>query len=214
MRLLMYYFFILSCLLISSLAFAKDEVKAEHAMVLFNQGSSVFVANLPTHTLPHNVQIVYKVDVADLPFLELVRDAELVTIKSKPFNIQRLIRGEEIKITADIYLGHYAHGGELVYADRVIELSKQLYGRELNDLSAASDWQEYDMITLQNNERIYIHKIQQAPSYNHLIFVDLHGACLQKFRTSSLVPELSELNRKFINCGTFKPLYYDTENLE
>jgi hypothetical protein len=93
-------------------------------------------------------------------------------------------------------------------------MSKQLYARELSELAVSSQWQEYDLITLKENERIYIHKISQAPSYNHLIFVDLTNACLQKFRTSKRVPIENELTYKFVNCGTLKPLYFDSEDLQ
>ena len=82
-------------------------------------------------------------------------------------------------------------------SDKLIELSEQLFTRELTDLSPASKWQQYDMVTLKNNERIYIHQITQPPSYHHIMFVNLNGACLQKFRTSTEVPSAGELNYKF-----------------
>ena len=208
----------------STYAFSEEEVKelppinpaynAEHAMALVNQGSRIFAVNLPTYKQPHDVQVVYKIDNPDVAFLNVVRGAELVTIKPKPFNIQRLMRGEEITITADVYNGDYRRDGTLVYENRTIEMSKQLYARELSELAVSSQWQEYDLITLKENERIYIHKISQAPSYNHLIFFDLANACLQKFRTSKRVPKESELTYKFVNCGTLKPLYFDSEDLQ
>lgn len=208
----------------STYTFSEEEVKelppinpaynAEHAMALVNQGSRIFAVNLPTYKQPHDVQVVYKIDNPDVAFLNVVRGAELVTIKPKPFNIQRLMRGEEITITADVYNGDYRRDGTLVYENRTIEMSKQLYARELSELAVSSQWQEYDLITLKENERIYIHKISQAPSYNHLIFVDLANACLQKFRTSKRVPKESELTYKFVNCGTLKPLYFDSEDLQ
>ena len=216
--------FTLLLITISSFTLAEEEkvelppvdpaYNAEHAMVLINQNSSVFAVNLPGYELPHDVQVVYKVDVSDVPFLDLVRDAELITIKPQPFNIQRLIRGEEVTIIADVYDGDYRQGGNKLYTNKSIVLSKQLYARELTDLSEPSQWQEYDMITLNNDGRIYIHKITKAPSFNHLIFVDLKNACLQKIRTSKLVPPDGELNYKFVNCGTFKPLYYNADDFK
>ena len=209
---------------LTTAAYCEEEVKelppinpaynAEHAMALVNQGSRIFAVSLPTYKQPHDVQIVYKIDNPDVAFLNVVRGADLITIKPKPFNIQRLMRGEEITITADVYNGDYRRDGTLVYEDRTIEMSKLLYARELDDLAESSQWQEYDLITLKENERIYIHKISQAPSFNHLIFVDLANACLQKFRTSKRVPKANELTYKFINCGTLKPLYFDSEDLQ
>lgn len=188
--------------------------KAEHAMVLMNRGSRIYAANLPTYTTPHDLQIVYQIDNPDVAFLNLVRDADLITIKPKPFNIEHLMRGDEITVTADVYEGHYKHGGSLVYSDRAIVFSKPLYARKLADLTEPTKWQEYDMITLKGTERIYVHKIQNKPSFNHLIFVDLTGACMQKFKTSKVVPPANELIYKFVNCGTLKQLYYDTSGLE
>lgn len=183
-------------------------------MVLVNQGSRIFAVNLPTYKLPHDVQVVYQIENPDVAFLNVVRGAELVTIKPKPFNIQRLMRGEELTITADVYEGDYRNGGSLIYENRTIVFNKLLYARELNELSPASKWQQYAMITLNENERIYIHQITKAPSYNHLIYVDLTSACLQKFSTTQLVPSVGELTYKFVNCGTLKPLYFDSESYQ
>ncbi|AZN32001.1 hypothetical protein [Pseudoalteromonas sp. Xi13] len=209
---------------ISGYAFAEEEAaelpplnpkyKAEHAIALVNKGSGIYAFNLPSYKLPHDVQVVYRIKNPDVAFLDVVRNAELITLKPKPFNIQRLMRGEEITITADVYKGNYKKAGSLIYTNRTIEMSKQLYARQLKDLAKASQWQEYDMIDLGSTERIYIHKISQAPSFSHLIFVDLVNACMQKFRTSTLLPSQNELTYKFINCGTLKPLFYEAESLK
>lgn len=185
---------------------------AEHPMALVNQGSSIIAINLPSYNSPDDVQVVYKIGNPDVALLNFVRNAELITVKPQAFNIQHLMRGEEITIITDIYEGDYQQGGSLIYSKKELELSKQLYARDLKDLSESSQWQDYDMINLGGSERIYIHKIQQAPSYNHLIFVDLVNACMQKLRTSKRVPAENELTYKFINCGTLKPLYYNADD--
>ena len=188
--------------------------KAKHPMVLVNKGSSIIAMNLPTYNSPHDVQVVYKIGNPDVAFLGFVRNAELITVKPQAFNIQHLMRGEEITIIADIFEGDYQQGGSLIYSQKELVLGKQLYARELKGLSESSQWQDYDIINLGGTERIYIHKIQQAPSYNHLIFVDLVNACMQKFRTSKRVPPVNELTYKFVNCGTLKPLYYNADDFK
>lgn len=209
---------------ISGYAFAKEEAvelpplnpkyNAEHAMALVNKGSGIYALNLPSYKLPHDVQVVYRIKNPNVAFLEFVRNAEFITLKPQPFNIQRLMRGEEITITADVFEGDYRKDGSLIYSNIAIEMSKQLYARQLKDLTEPTQWQEYDMIDLGSTERIYIHKIEQAPSYNHLIFVDLVNACMQKFRSFKLIPTQNELTYKFINCGTLKPLFYDAESFK
>ncbi|MBQ4836253.1 hypothetical protein [Pseudoalteromonas luteoviolacea] len=207
---------------ISFLATAEKEKKelpplnpayqGEHGMVLMNRGSKIYATNFASYKLPSDIQIVYKIDNPDVAFLNLVRDSDFITIKPKPFNLQRLERGEEVSIVADVYEGHYKRDGFKVYSDRTIVFSKKLYARKLKDLSAASQWQEYASIELNKTERIFVHKITKTPSFNHLIFVDLTNACMQKFRTSKRVPKLSELVYKFVNCGTLKQLYFETED--
>ena len=185
-----------------------------HPMALVNKGSNIFAVNMSGYRSPHDLQIIYQIKNPDVAFLNLVKDAELVTIKPQAFNIQRLLRGEEVTLTADVYMGHFDRGGSLFYASRTIEFTDKLYSREFKALEDSTQWQEYDYIDIKSNERIYIHRIQKAPSFSHLIYVDMIGACLQKFRTSKRVPKESELTHKFVNCGTLKPLYYESEDFQ
>jgi len=216
------FIFIIVLVLNISGAFAKEEVEelppldpayvGVHGMVLASQSSSIYASHLPLYHKPHNVQLVYKIDNKDVSLLQLVRDAELVTIKPQPFNLQRLMRGEKLTVMADVYMGHFERDGMLVYKSLPIVLDKLLYVRDFSDLKESSNKQEYDVIKLRKNKRIYIHRIQQAPSYDHLIHIDLEAGCMNKFTTSSAVPKASELLYKYVNCGTMKPLYYEAED--
>ncbi len=210
--------FVFICSLVSVFSSAEDlppldpAYLGEHGMVLVSHSSSIYASHLPLYHAPHNVQLIYKIDTKALPLLQLVRDAELVTIKPKPFNLQRLMRGEQMTIIADVYSGHFERDGILVYENMPLNFAKQLYVRELTEPKPSSNQQEYDMIELKGNNRIYVHRIQQAPSYDHLIHIDLEAGCLTQFKTSSAVPKSTELQYKFLNCGTMKPLYYETQD--
>ncbi len=210
--------------LLSQVSFAKDEVKelpplepaymGVHGMVLVTQGSSIYASHLPLYKKPHNVQLLYKLDNNDLAVLQTVRDSQLITIKPKPFNLQRLMRGEKMVIQADLYAGHFERGGMLVYENILLSFDKQLYVRTFDDIKPSSTKQEYDVVSLRQNYKIYIHRIQQAPSFDHLLGVDLESSCLGRFSTSSPVPKETELQYKFLNCGTMKPLYFETEDFQ
>lgn len=188
--------------------------KAEHTMMLVSHDEDIFAMNSPHYNAPYDIQVVYKIETPDTAFLTLVRDTPLVTLKPQAFNIQRLLRGETLTITADVFDGDYKKEGRLVYTNRKIVLAEQLYARKLVNLSKSSKLQQYDMITLERTDRLFIHKIQQAPSYNHLIFVDLMNACLDNFHTSAAVPPIDEITYKFINCGTLKQLYFNKEDFK
>ena len=143
--------------LFSQVSFAEDEVKklppldpdymGVHGMVLVNQGSSIYASHLPLYKKPHNVQLLYKLDNNDLAVLQTVRDSEFITIKPKPFNLQRLMRGEKMVIQADLYAGHFERGGMLVYENIELSFDKQLYVRTFEDIKPSSKRQEYDVVS-------------------------------------------------------------------
>ena len=147
--------------LLSQVSIAEDEVKklppldpgymGVHGMVLVNQGSSIYASHLPLYKKPHNVQLLYKLDNNDLSVLQTVRDGQLITIKPKPFNLQRLMRGEKMDIQADLYAGHFERGGMLVYENLPLSFDKQLYVRTFDDIKPSSTKQEYDVVSLKNN---------------------------------------------------------------
>jgi len=125
-----------------------------------------------------------------------------------------LMRGEKMVIMADLYSGHLDRDGMLVYENIPITFAKKLYVRELDDIKESSNQHEYDVVSLKKNYKIYIHKIQKAPSFAHLLNIDLEAGCLTRVRTSSAVPKETELLYKFLNCGTMKPLYFETKDYE
>ncbi|MFT5635678.1 MAG: hypothetical protein ACI89T_001132 [Cognaticolwellia sp.] len=102
----------------------------------------------------------------------------------------------------------------LVYENMTLNFAELLYFRKLGEINPSSNQQEYDVLSYSNTNNIYIHRLQQPPSYDHLIHIDVNAGCLTKFNTSSPVPKRSELQYKFFNCGTMKPLYYETQNFE
>ncbi|MEW6989541.1 hypothetical protein AADZ91_02535 [Colwelliaceae bacterium 6441] len=183
-----------------------------YGMVLFNKSSNIYASHLPSYDKPHNIQLIYKIENKDLALLQTVRDGRMITVKPKPFNIQRLMRGEKMVINADVYSGHYNNDGMLVYENVPLTFAKQLYVREMVDLKDPEQLQEYDVIHLRNNDKIYVHRIQKPPSFEHILHIDVEAGCLGRFKTSSAVPKETELLYKFINCGTMTPLYYNSED--
>lgn len=181
-----------------------------HPMALMNHSSRIFATLMPTYKKPHNVQLLYKLDVKDVALVQLVRDNSLITIKPKAFNLQRLMRGEKLAVEADVYLGHFDRDGMLVYEGMTINFAKKLYVRKLDDLTPSSNEQVYDVVENKGSNKIFIHRLQEKPTYDHIIHIDVDAGCLTKFRTSSVVPKRTELQYKFLNCGTMKPMYYET----
>lgn len=209
-------------LLVSMQVFAKKDTKelppldpkfmGIHPMILVNNGSDILASYLPSYQAPKNHQLVYKLKVKDVALVQLVRDNDLITIEPKPFNLQRLMRGESISIQANVYLGHYRRDGMLTYKNMELNFDRKLYWRTLTELAPSSKTREYDAVDLGKNHKLLIHKIQKAPSFDHLLIIDEVAGCLLKFNTKSAIPQESELHYKFFHCGTIKPLYYETED--
>lgn len=213
----------LSFFFVSLVSVAEDEqqpppldpaYEGVHGMALVSHASKIYASHLPMYKKPHDVQLLYKLDVKDVALVALVRDADFVTIKPEPFNLQRLMRGEKAAITADVYLGHFEREGTVVYEAITLNFDKQLYVRELTDIEDSGRIQTYDVVELGKTSHIFVHQIQKAPSYDHLIHIELESSCINKFATRSAVPSENEVHMKFLNCGTMKPLYYETQDFE
>lgn len=187
-----------------------------HGLVLMNGGYTLYTSNIPTYNKPSNVQLVYKMESKNPALTYLVRDADLVTIKTKPFNLQRLMRGQEVTVKADVYMGHFDHGGVLTFNDMEIVFKKLLYSRELSKgaLEPSSQSHTYDTVDLNGKGKILIHQVQLPPSYDHLILVYQDVNCVTQITASSAVPAQHELLNRLSICGSMKPLYYSTDNFK
>lgn len=185
-----------------------------HGMKLLNKGSSVFASYMFKDEEPYNVQILYRLSITNIALLRLIKDAEFVTIKTKEFNLERLIRGDEVEVTADVYMGHYKQGGIKTYSDLKIMFKKQLLVNVIDEPKKSNKRQEYHVISLPNKERILVHKIQTPPTYEHLIYLSDNVNCITDFTASSAVPSQNEIHYKLTYCGSLKPLYYNSVDFQ
>jgi hypothetical protein len=185
-----------------------------HGMVLLNHNSTILASHLPMYKSPHNIQLVYKLEVKDIALVQLIRDADLVTIKPDPFNIQRLLRGEEFSVKADVYMGHFERDGLLTYENVDITFETLIYSRILDEIKPSNTRQEYAVVELRSKTRLLIHNIQTAPSYDHLLLLTDDTSCIVNFNTSKAVPTENEIYYKLTYCGSIKPLYFETEDFK
>ncbi|WP_026377346.1 hypothetical protein [Aestuariibacter salexigens] len=181
-----------------------------HGMVLFGNGSTLYASLMPDYEQPHDAQIIYRVFSDSVALNVLVRDADLVTIRPDVFNLERLMRAQSFEHNVDVYMGNYQRDGMLTYEDMALRFDQQVYFRKLENLEKSSKQITYDVVPIKNNARLAVHRIQQAPSFDHivLLFQDLN--CLTSFNASSAVPRESELLAKLSFCGPMKPVYYDS----
>lgn len=211
-------------ILLSGSAFAEEEPKApppmdpeynaEHGFALVNANYNIYAYLLSDYRKPRNYQLLYKLKV-DQPITLFVRDSDKATLKTKAFNLEHLIRGqEEFEIEATVYTGHFDKGGFPTYQNVNIVFQEQTYVRKLTDLDSSNRTQVYDSILLKKKERMLVHQIQLPPSYDHLILFYDNLNCVTQIRTSSAVPPEGEILGKLTFCGPMKPLYFETESFQ
>ncbi len=183
-----------------------------HGMLVFNQGSSLFASHFALYRKPHNAQIIYKLEAKDPSLVFLVRDADMVTIKPQKFNLQRLIRGEELTIKADVYIGHFERGGSKTYEQVELTFTKQVYVRMLEDLGSPVSKQTYEKVDIGKGALLLVHQIQGEPSYDHLIILYQNIGCITDVDTGEAVPNETRLINRLSFCGSMKPVYYETQD--
>ncbi|BDX06912.1 hypothetical protein [Planctobacterium marinum] len=215
---------LLLLLLVSFIAGAQDKkdvpppldpaYMGSHDMVLVSMGTTLFAYPMPGYEKPDNQQILYKVSTKTPSIRFLVRDADLVTARSQPFNLQRLIRGEQVEVVMDIYMGHFDRGGMKLHEKAVISFDEQKYLRTFEDIQPSSIRQVYDKVKVGSNEFILVHRLQEKPTYDNLILFDDMVSCITEFSTPSAVPTIAQLFSRLTLCGPMKPLYYETEDFQ
>jgi hypothetical protein len=187
----------------------------EHSFVLIANDSTFYAYYLSGYEKPHQEQMLYSISAKEPAVVYMVKDAEVVTIRSKePFNLQRLMRDESFELKFDVYLGHHDRDGLLSHPDQILSMESLQFHRSLTDLKPSSNRQIYEEVELKNGRYFLLHRIETAPSFHHVILLDNRTSCGLDFLTSRRVPEEKELLRKLLFCGTLRPLYFDTAYLK
>ena len=180
-----------------------------HEMVLMSSESDLFAMYIPSLTDPKDQQLIYLVDAKGPNLFFLARDADRVTIKTDKFNLERLIRDQPVEINVHAYLGDISKDSQPVYRDIPLNFVKQLYYRPLEDIEPSGLRQTYDIIDVNNKDRMMVHRIKNAPSFDHVVLVEDARTCVTQFFASAAVPKEEELLMKLLFCGSLKPLYFN-----
>ncbi|WP_100657757.1 hypothetical protein [Alteromonas flava] len=215
--------FILLALLITFTAVAEEEAppppldpkyEGDHHFVLMSSESDLFAAYMPSYDDPRDQQLVYLIDAKGPNLFYLVRDADLITAKTSAFNLERLIRGESVKLTLNAFMGDFRLGASQVYSDVEVNFSRQLYYRSLENIEPSGLRQTYDVVEFRKGDRLMIHKVKHAPSYQHIVLVEEAKNCVTQFFLDDPVPSENALLMKLLFCGSLKPLYYNAMDFQ
>ena len=212
-------FLLATLLLACSSAFAEEELPPPldpeymkaYDMILVSKGTTLYAYPIPGYEKPHNQQIIYKISTKTNSIRFLVRDADLVTARAKPFNLQRLMRNEEFDVTMDIYMGHFDRGGMKIHSEALMTFDELLYHRTFDEIQPSSGEHVYDKVKVGTNEFILVHRLKEKPTFDNLILFDDMKSCITDFRTGSPTPNMMQIFSRLTLCGPMKPMYYETE---
>lgn len=234
-----------------------------HGMAMLTDGEHIYASHMPLYFAPHDVQLIYKVSLfqkADalkknnatkekgipeekyaLQQKESVLNAlsnKLVTLLPENFDLNLLINGESMEVTAKIYDGHFERGGKVWFENVVIKFESQIYKRMLikEQLDASSDKANYDFIELPQKQTskqqviqkksMVIRQITAPPSVDHILILSRNSelshsgseGCNLNTKTENLrfdaLPELSKqqkfIEKRFDSCSTLTGRYWET----
>lgn len=181
-----------------------------HDFVLMASESDLFASFRAEYRSPRDHQLIYMVDGKGPNLFYLVRDADLVTAKSSQFNLERLFRGETVEVTLNVYMGDHEEGASIVYPDLPVNFVKLLYHRPLDNIEPSGLRQTYDIVDLNREDRLLIHRIKHNPSFDHIVLAEEAKNCVTQFFASEAVPSENALLMKLLFCGSLKPLHYNS----
>lgn len=199
-----------------------------HGMALISLPNGDTLAyHMALYAKPHDFQLLYKLALSDEQKTHINRHA-LQTLLPDNFDLQRLIRGEKLELSADLYAGHFERGGEKVARFNKVVFEKLLYKNQLparNATAATHDTLHFDLIALDNqsnpsdnpndNLTLAIHKINLRPSFDAIVAIPTPARQQAQFTCNNNVAKqaaTSEFNAETIaqlskHCLSRTPVY-------
>ena len=149
-----------------------------HGMALISLPNGDTLAyHMALYAKPHDYQLLYKLVLTDEQKTHIKRH-NFQTLLPDNFDLQRLIRGEMLAVSADLYAGHFERGGKKVARFDQVIFETQLYKNQLparNTEAATHNTLHFDLISLNSqsnpsdNLTLAIHKINLRPSFDAIV---------------------------------------------
>jgi hypothetical protein len=142
-----------------------------HGMVLIHDDKEgFFVSHLPLYSRPHHFQLIYKVRINESDKVIDLLENGMITVLPDNFDLSRLVKGESFSINATFYQGHFERGGEIKLTTNLLFDEPVLIKRVNPKFNAISSI--IYTVPISNQLEIFAHKIQQAPSFDAIGFIN------------------------------------------
>ena len=189
-----------------------------HGMALFTDGVKLYASHMPLYHFPHDYQLIYEVESTHQPALiaylttnslNTHKEAPLLSIVPEVFDLNLLINGESLGVSATLFKGHFEREGTEWLIDQNLFFKKQLFKQRLEkkDESGSKHWSQVVL----NGQSLYIHSINNAPSFDALVW---GKACphLDHNKSSIDVPSKMQIRAMFSTCSSHQIAYYETQD--
>lgn len=192
-----------------------------HGMVLIHDDKEgFFVSHLPLYSHPHNFQIIYKVQIYEADKIFDLLGNGIVTLLPNNFDLSRLVKGESFSMNATFYQGHFERGGIIKFTTKILFEDPVLIKRIDPKFNSASSI--IYTIPISNQLEVFAHKIQQAPSFDTIGFIDSEEIKRYNNKNEDGVEYLTcnpptrlttqEITKSFETCQPFKIKYIETKD--
>ena len=142
-----------------------------HGMVLIHDDKQgFFLSHLPLYNHPHDFQLIYKVQIKKSEKVIDLLGNKIITVLPDNFDLSRLVKGESFSINANVYQGHFERGGTKKFSTK-LHFDKPILIKRVNPRFNSTSSIIYT-VPISNQLEIFAHKIQQAPSFDAIGFIN------------------------------------------
>lgn len=214
----------ITSLIFSSIAYSEDSLNqhethsliGSHGMVLiYHPQEGLFASHMPLYRMPHDYQLIYKIQVEDTQKLINLMYKGMVTVLPELFDLSILIKGERFSINAKFFQGHFERGGINRFTAKVFFEKPVLIKRVLPNFS--NEKAIIYQVKLSDNSAIFAHKIQQIPSFDAIGFTNstrLDAGDNTLLCAKPLLLSADNIKTKLKECAQLDAKYVETKDFK
>lgn len=187
-----------------------------HGMVIFaDKNNQLYASHLPLYSTPHNYQIIYKISTEKGHEVNELLTSAMVTLLPEKFDLTKLIEKQQFTLSATVFSGHFERGGDKAFETK-IKFEKAVVVKKVNANFSQSQSAFY-IETINDTQALWVHKIQNSPSFDAIGFIDLQNAkqltkgeylnCKKPVSLTTFAIE-NQLNK----CGLQQMFYLETRD--
>lgn len=188
-----------------------------HGMVLFSDGSALYASHLPMFHPPHDVQLILRIklqnkQVESALVKVLSSQKDYWTLAPERFDLNFISENSKSGITrfkADLYRGHFERGGEKMFSQQMIVITKIVLKRVLTK-APVTNAQFIKISPSDAPYQFYVRIINGQPGIDQIFWLEnsKHLPEQLSINTSSLLFDIKMLTDKLGIAQHDIQLYY------